>query len=188
MDTTANVRTLAQPEEVELLRRLRQFIALRWVAIAGVLASVAVAGRLFRIQVELAPVLATCAGVVVCNLAFWLWARSADHSAKSGRTLAHAQIVTDLLGLTILLHLTGGIENPFFLFYFFHVGFSVILLESGDVYRVTALAIGLFAAMVGAEYAGWLPHAQLTGFLSAICIVNRPMSSPCSSPLSPRSA
>jgi signal transduction histidine kinase len=166
MDTSANVRTLTQPEQVELLRRLRQFITLRWIAIAGVLASVA-AAELFRIQVELTPVLATCAGIAICNLFFGLWARSAGPTAKSERTLAHTQIVVDLLGLTVLLHLTGGIENPFFLFYFFHVGFGVILLESGQVYPVTALAIGLFTAMVGAEYMGWLPHAPLNGFLSA---------------------
>jgi two-component system phosphate regulon sensor histidine kinase PhoR len=30
---------------------------------------------------------------------------------------------------------------------------------------VTALAIGLFVALVGAEYAGWLPHLTLGGFL-----------------------
>ena len=166
MDTAANVRIQeTRPEEAELLRRLRQFVALRWVAVAGVLASIAAAQTIFAIQVALAPVLATLAGVTACNLAFWLWARSDRRLARTGRTLAYAQIATDLLGLTVLLHLTGGIENPFFLFYFFHVGFSVILLESRDAGPVTALAIGLFVALAGAEYVGWLPHVRLDGFL-----------------------
>jgi len=166
MNTAANVRTPdTRPEEAELLHRLRQFIALRWVAVAGILASAATAQRVFAIQVALAPILATSAGVAACNIAFWFWARSDDRLARTGRTLAHAQIVTDLLGLTVLLHLTGGIENPFFLFYFLHVGLGIILLESRDVYWVTALAIGLFALLVGTEYAGWLPHRRLPGFL-----------------------
>jgi signal transduction histidine kinase len=166
MDTAAKAQVPeTRLEEAELLLRLRQFILLRWVAVAGVLVSVATAQVIFRIQVALTPVLATCASVAACNVAFWLWARSDDRLARTGRALAYAQIVTDLLGLTILLHLTGGIENPFFLFYFFHVGFSIILLESRDVHRVTILAISLFAAMVGAEYAGWLPHVRLAGFL-----------------------
>jgi signal transduction histidine kinase len=166
MNTTANVRTSeTRPEEAELLHRLRQFITLRWLAIAGVLISVAAAEMVFRIQVALTPVLATCAGVAACNLACWLWARPDERLARTSRAFAYVQIVIDLLGLTILLHLTGGIENPFFLFYYFHVGFSIILLDSRDIFRVTALAIGLFVLMVGAEYAGWLPHTRLAGFL-----------------------
>jgi signal transduction histidine kinase len=154
-----------RPEDAELLRRLRQFIALRWVAVVGVLVSIAAAQVIFAIHVALAPVLATSAGVAACNIAFWVWARSDDRLARTGRTLAHAQIATDLLGLTVLLHLTGGIENPFFLFYFLHVGLGIILLESRDVYWVTALAIGLFVLLVGTEYTGWLPHWHLAGFL-----------------------
>ena len=167
MNTAANVRIPeVRPEEAELLRHLRQFVALRWVAVAGVLISIAAAQMIFAVQVVLAPVLVTLAGVMACNVAFWFWARSDQRLARTGRALAHAQIATDLLGLTVLLHLTGGIENPFFLFYFFHVGFSIILLEARDVYPVTLLAIGLFAAMVISEYAGWLPHIQLAGFLA----------------------
>jgi signal transduction histidine kinase len=167
MNTAANVRIPEiRPEEAELLRHLRQFVALRWVAVAGVLISIAAAQMIFAVQVVLAPVLVTLAGVMACNVAFWFWARSDQRLARTGRALAHAQIATDLLGLTVLLHLTGGIENPFFLFYFFHVGFSIILLEARDVYPVTLLAIGLFAAMVISEYAGWLPHIRLVGFLA----------------------
>ena len=165
METTASVQTETQPEQVELPRRLRQFVALRWTAIAGVLISVAAAEAIFHIRLLLLPILVTSAGVALCNTAFWLWARSDERLARSSRAFAYAQIVTDLVGLTLLLHLTGGIENPFFLFYFFHVGFSVILLESRDAGPVTALAIGLFVALAGAEYVGWLPHVRLDGFL-----------------------
>jgi signal transduction histidine kinase len=154
-----------RPEEAELLRRLRQFIALRWVAVAGILMSAAAAQTIFQIHVALIPVLITSAAVAFCNLIFWLWARSIQRSNRNSRVFAHAQIITDLLGLTVLLHFTGGIENPFFLFYFLHVGIGIILLEPPDIHRVTGLAIGLFVVLVGAEYTGWLPHFDLGGFL-----------------------
>jgi len=166
MDPMPDVRIPeTRPEEAELLLRLRQFVALRWVAVACILVSVAAAQTIFKVRIALMPVLATSAAVAFCNLTFWLWVRSPARSNRHGRVFAHAQIITDLLGLTVLLHFTGGIENPFFLFYFLHIGLGIILLEPPDIHRVTALAIGLFVALVGAEYAGWLPHLALGGFL-----------------------
>jgi signal transduction histidine kinase len=46
-----------------------------------------------------------------------------------------------------------------------HIGFGCILLPTRDVYWVTGLAIALFAALVGAELAGWVSHVHLDGFL-----------------------
>lgn len=162
----------APPEEVELPRRLRQYINLRWLAVGAILLIVLLAQAIFRIRFALRPVLGVTVGIVLYNLAFSLWAWgearavfSAEVMVRRGRAFAHAQIVTDLLALTALLHFTGGIENPFFLLYLIHVGFSSILLPARDTYRVTALAIGLFAALVGLEYASWLPHVHLAGYL-----------------------
>ncbi len=81
------------------------------------------------------------------------------------RTFANVQIGADLLTLTILIHLTGGVENPFFLYFFVHIIFASILLPAPDTFRATGLAIGLFTALALAEYAGWVPHVHLEGFL-----------------------
>jgi len=162
----------APPEEVELPRRLRQYINLRWLAVGAILLIVFLAQMAFGVRFALRPVLGVTVGIVLYNLAFSLWAQEearaalpAEAMVRRGRAFAYAQIIADLLALTTLLHFTGGIENPFFILYFIHVGFGSILLPARDAYRVAALAIGLFAALVGLEYAGWWPHVHLAGYL-----------------------
>jgi signal transduction histidine kinase len=162
------------PEEVELQRRLRQYVRLRWLAIVAIVAIVVLTRGGLGIGYPLGPVLGTVGVLIAYNLAFFLWSRREPKSGAStqdlvrqGRTFANAQIVADLLTLTILIHFTGGVENPFFLYYFVHIGFGSILLPARDTYRAAGLATGLFAAMVGAEYAGWIPHVHLDGFLPA---------------------
>jgi signal transduction histidine kinase len=160
------------PEEVELPRRLRQYINLRWFAIAAIVAIVILSQGLLEIGYPLGPVLATVGVLLVYNLIFFAWARRehevdlpGDVRVRRARAFANAQIVADLLTLTIIIHFTGGVENPFFLYYFVHIGFGSILLPARDTYRATGLAIGLFGGLVGLEYAGWVPHVHLDGFL-----------------------
>jgi signal transduction histidine kinase len=161
------------PEEAELPRQLRQYINLRWLAIAAIILIVVLTQGVLDIGYPVGPVLATVGVLTGYNLVFLWWVRrkpGGDSSAESlirrGHNFANVQIVVDLLTLTILLHFTGGVENPFFLYYFVHIGFGSILLPARDTYRATGLAIGLFAALVGSEYAGWLSHIHLEGFLS----------------------
>ncbi len=160
-------------EEIELLRRLRQYITLRWLAIAAIVAIVIFTRVVLEIGYPLGPVLGTIGVLGAYNLIFFWWARrepradlSTDELVHQGRSFANAQIVADLLTLTILLHFTGGVENLFFLYYFVHIGFGSILLPAKDTHRATGLAIGLFTALVGAEYLGWVPHVHLDGFLA----------------------
>lgn len=160
------------PEEIELPRRLRQYINLRWLAIAAIVAIVVLTRGLLGIGYPLDPVLGTVGALLAYNLIFFWWAKRepksdlpADVLVRHGRAFANAQIVADLLTLAILLHFTGGVENPFFLYFLIHIGFGSILLPARDTYRATALAIGLFAALAGFEYAGWVPHIHLDGFI-----------------------
>jgi signal transduction histidine kinase len=160
------------PEEVELLHRLRQYINLRWLAIAAIAAMVILTRGVLGLGYPLGPVRGVMGVLIVYNLIFSWWARResraelpADVLVRQGRAFANAQIVADLLTLTILLHFTGGVENPFFLYYFVHIGFGSILLPARDIYRAAGLAVGLFTVLVGLEYAGWLPHVHVDGFL-----------------------
>jgi signal transduction histidine kinase len=153
------------PEAAQLSRQLRQYLVLRWLAIAGILFVVTVARLAFAIGVAVEPVLAVTLVIAGYNLAFAWWARRTEGLSRHGREFANVQIVADLLALTVLLHFTGGIENPFFLFYFIHIGLGSVLLPESDIYRITALAIGMFAGLVVGEYAACLPHVHLVGFL-----------------------
>ncbi len=164
-ESTSVTRVDPLPEAIELSRQLRRHITLRWIAIAGILLVTLTARVAFNIGLTLTPILGLTLLIAAYNLAFAWWMRHEERPAQRGRAVADAQIVADLLALTVLLHFTGGIENPFFLFYFIHIALGSVLLPARDIYRITALAIVMFAAMVGAEYAGWLAHVHLAGFL-----------------------
>jgi signal transduction histidine kinase len=160
-------------EELGLCRWLRQYIRLRWVAIGALLLGTWVARVFLGVGVPLVPVLSVIAAIVLYNVVFDIWQRrrerrglEPERAACWCRRFAFAQVVADLIALTVLLHFVGGIETPFFLFYLFHVGFGGILLSRRDAYAVMVLAIGLFVLLVGMEFGGWLPHVHLEGFVS----------------------
>ncbi|MBV8879285.1 MAG: hypothetical protein JO332_04950 [Planctomycetaceae bacterium] len=143
----------------ELAERIRWFIRLRWLAVAGILiaaAAVAALGmavswrHLFGLAGLLAALNVVYAGLSrrdVPPLPFTWW-----------------QIVADLTVLTLALHVSGGVENPFAFFYVFHVIIASILLPRGVSYLVAGLATLFFFAMALLEHLGLLPHTEL-GFV-----------------------
>lgn len=158
-------------EELGLLSRVRQYVQLRWLVVVVMLAGVAAGGVLLGIGVSRA-VWWVAAGIALYNVAFSVWMRW--HEQRGGepedllrwyRRFALAQVIADLVALTVLLHFVGGVETPFFLFYLVHVGFGSIMLSRRTAYLVTGLAAGLYAALVLGEFFGWLPHVHLEGFV-----------------------
>src|SRR5579863_2658129 len=99
----------------ELAQRIRWFIRLRWLAIAGILVAAGVAA-------VLEP---SISWIQLCGLAGLLGGFNVLFAALSRRGLAPVpftwwQIATDLTVLTLALHVSGGVENPFAFFYVFH--------------------------------------------------------------------
>jgi len=185
------------PEESALVIRIGVFVAMRWIAIAGVLIASLLAIQVFNISFPLLPVYIICAGMAVYNIVLFLQARSlkaeASGSTPQGlavslrrlftnlgllpkatspliektRAIGNIHIILDLLTLTVLLHFTGGIENPFIFYFVFHVIIAGILLHYRVVYFVATAAIILVLLLVGLEYSGVIPHVHLEGFTSA---------------------
>lgn len=155
------------PVDRELSDRVRWLIALRWVVLA-VAVTVVLAGNhwLGRVLPTL-PLWATFAAVAVYNLGFWVIAvrlvsRSAPYECHA--VLMHAQILLDLLAITVVLHYSGGLENPFSLYYVLLVVIGSILMhrKASLLYALTATI--LWIALMLLEAIGYLPHYNLTGF------------------------
>jgi signal transduction histidine kinase len=153
-------------EQTELIVRLRWFIHLRWLfgaaaLLAGAALSYAPLGRVQGRQVVLVAL-----GLLAYNWLFWLLERWLAHKhpethARRAALAASAQIILDLIGLTLILHATGGIENPFCIFYVFHMVIATLLLRVRDVFSLAGLAIVLFTSLTVAEMKDWLPHNSL---------------------------
>lgn len=91
---------------------LRTLVILRWMAIAGQSATIAVAAGWFHFDLPLLACLAVIAASVAMNLNATARLKRSDGSAPDG-TLTAAHLGFDILQLSALLALTGGLQNPF---------------------------------------------------------------------------
>ena len=157
------------PEEAALIMRLKIFSRMRWFAILGVIIATLVASEVFRIGFPTLPVYIISAVMAVYNLVLMYQERGLE-TMPTGlvipkiRTLSNIHMVLDLVALTVILHFTGGIENPFIFFFVFHIITASIALHYRVVYLLSTAAILMISLLVGLEYAGIIPHANLAGF------------------------
>ena len=91
---------------------LRTLVILRWMAIAGQSATVATATLYFHFELPLWGCLAVIAVSVIMNLNATARLKRIDGSLPDGRMTA-AHLGFDILQLSVLLALTGGLQNPF---------------------------------------------------------------------------
>src|SRR5262245_16681723 len=140
----------------ELAERIRWFIRLRWLAVAGILIAAGVVASL-GLAISWQQLLGLAGLLAALNVAY------AALSRRSVPPLPFTwwQIVADLTVLTLALHVSGGIENPFAFFYVFHVIIASILLPPRVSYLVAALATIFFLVMALLEHVGAVSHAAL---------------------------
>ena len=91
---------------------LRTLVILRWMAIAGQSATVVTATLYFHFDLPLWGCLAVIAASVIMNLNATARLKRIDGSLPDGRMTA-AHLGFDILQLSVLLALTGGLQNPF---------------------------------------------------------------------------
>jgi signal transduction histidine kinase len=161
------------PLQVELIERIDWLISLRWLAVVGTLLTIVVVNFYFPGLLLQGPLVATTAAIALYNFLFFLYARqlgaheSTALRLRQSTLFAYVQIALDLIALTMLLHFSGGVENPFAVFFIFHMIIASILLSSIASFLVALLASLLFAAMVLFEYTGLIPHHNLVGLINA---------------------
>ena len=141
--------------EVELTERIHWFIRLRWLAAVGVVGATIAASTLLDVPVGQSGLLGVALIIAACNTLFHGWERilTADGDGSipfaRARRFAHVQIATDLACLGVLLHYSGGIENPLSSFFAFHMIIASMLLSREMAYGQAALAVAIYAGLVG---------------------------------------
>jgi len=152
-------------KKAELIERIHWLIRLRWIAILGLFITTYIASSVFNVVTWVAPLYVI--GIILgsVNAGFLFYTRVL-RTKKYAIVQKHAgiQIMWDLVSLTCLVYFGGGIENPFILYFLFHVIIAGILLEKIYSYLQAAFATCLFALMILLEYYSVIPHQHLNMF------------------------
>jgi signal transduction histidine kinase len=183
------------PAAAELVERIEWLIRLRWIAVLGVVCTIEAARRILGLPLALGPLYGLTAGLAFYNLILtvfvkrlervqrteparrpralprsvvrMLWGMNLDVEAPEAAALANIQISIDLLLLALLLHFAGGIENPFIIFFIFHIIIASILLSPRATCIQATLGFGLISAVAFSECFGILRHYPLGGMWTA---------------------
>ena len=159
------------PENIRLVKRAYWLIKLRWIAIVCVVIGTYVSSNVLAITLEdfalygIATLL-TLYNMTVLSLLNRLAKGNKEVPCIAVKTIINFQISADLLILTVLLHFSGGIENPFVFYFIFHMIIASILLSTWESYLQASFAVLLFGLLVLLEYKQLIPHYCLTGFVS----------------------
>jgi CRP/FNR family cyclic AMP-dependent transcriptional regulator len=142
------------PEESTAIRRIQYGINFRWLAIVGVIAITAAATQGFGISFHTLPILLTVTVIALYNLALWRYAERLESDEATDiipkiRRYVWVQSAADLIATTVIIHYAGGVENPLFLYYVFHVILASIILPYRSAYMLATLAVVLFTSLVG---------------------------------------
>jgi len=155
------------PADRELSDRVRWLIRLRWVWLVAAVVTIVVGNYWLGGVLPLVGLWVTLAAVAAYNLVFALISyRLVGPSSpyEVYARLINIQIILDLVALTVVLHFSGGLENPFSAFYVILVVAGSILMTKRDSYVYAAIATLLWVGLLVLEAYGILPHHNLVGF------------------------
>jgi signal transduction histidine kinase len=153
-----------------LIERIYWLIKLRWVAITGVVLTVLFAKQVLNAPLNNLSLYGVAAFLAIYNLIFTLHLKRLEKKRPAqliliANRIANIQIALDLLSLTMLIHFSGGIENPFIFYFVFHMIIASIILSRRASFLQATFAVFLFMLMVWLEYTGFLKHYCLKGFV-----------------------
>ncbi len=161
-DSTSGGGAREEGLTVHLLERAAWLIRLRWAAIVGVAAAVFLSARAEWVP-DARPLALIALAMVAYNAVFQRLNRRGPSRVESDAVEARlfVQLLCDLASLSLLLHWSGGIENPFAMFFAFHMAIAAILLERWNAFLLAGLAMLLFGGTVVTEHLGLVPHHTL---------------------------
>lgn len=141
--------------------RLRSMILLRWVAIAGQLTAITVAQQLYGLRLEIGLCYLAVGASVIANLvAIFVF----PENKRLTETENMLMVLFDLLQLSFLLFLTGGLHNPFALLMLGPVTISAAVLTLRSTVFLGATAIVLVSLLAQFHY----PLRTDLGYILAI--------------------
>ena len=127
---------------------LRTLVFVRWIVIIGQLVTVSIVALGFRFPMQLTAVLVVIALATLVNLLGMIMRRG---RALSDRTVAF-YLAFDILQLSALLFLTGGLTNPFAVLVLGPIAVAAAVLGRDYSFALTFLAIICLAALFASPF------------------------------------
>jgi two-component system, sensor histidine kinase RegB len=120
--------------------RLRTLIVLRWFAVGGQLSAILLAQRYFDLELDLGLCFMAIGASVVANLiAIFVY----PENKRLSELEVMLMLIFDMVQLSSLLYLTGGLNNPFALLILAPVTISATALRTGPTIVIGGVAIAL---------------------------------------------
>jgi|WetSurMetagenome_2_1015567.scaffolds.fasta_scaffold08230_4 signal transduction histidine kinase len=157
---------------LRIVRLAYWLIRLRWFAILGIFIAYYLAKHSLHITISDLPVYIIILLLILLNvlsISFLKYLQKSQirKSLKNVKRIINFQISTDLIVLTVLLHYSGGVENPFIIYYIFHMIIGSIMLTTKESFVQTSFALLLLGSMTFLEYSGIIQHYPLQGFITS---------------------
>ncbi len=145
-----------------LQSRIAWSIRLRWLSLCGFFLVTLAVKYSYGLQLPYDKIWTTLEILAFVNVLYFVLSRLAkSFSLLTELAVLIIHIVVDLLFLTIIVHLTGGIENPIYLFYIFHVVMGSIVFPHRVAWILATFVILLFGLLLYLENTGILYHYTL---------------------------
>ncbi|MGE4323042.1 MAG: ATP-binding protein [Sphingobium sp.] len=125
------------PADAAARKNMALLIQLRWIAIAGQVATVLIVHFAMGIALPLAPMLMVPCIAAAVNLASLAILRRRPDIAHAELSLA---LLFDVLALTAQLYMSGGATNPFISLYLLQVALGAVLLDRRSIWGIVLLS------------------------------------------------
>lgn len=134
----------------------RWLVSLRWAACAVVFGAAFLAHVVLGVIANPWPLYAVGLAMVGYNLLFQHVLGQADSNGGVERSI-FAQILLDLIALTLLLYFSDLSRNPFLVYFVFHMIIAGIYLRGAAPYFFALLSTLVVGTIMALEYLGWIP-------------------------------
>ncbi|SEK94213.1 two-component system, sensor histidine kinase RegB [Roseateles sp. YR242] len=140
----AGLSVMLAPDSQAGRSNLMQLVQLRWLAVAGQLATVVSVHYTLNIRLPVAEMLTLLAVLLLFNLACWIrtrWVPSVSNAEL------FAGLLVDVAVLSGQLYYSGGVTNPFVFLYLLQIAVGAVLLPARFIWPMVWLTAACFLAL-----------------------------------------
>jgi signal transduction histidine kinase len=145
------------------------FIRFRWIALIVLVSAGYIVKNLFGVSIQDNDIYYLSVLLLVLNVVHTFIIKRI--TLKGGKRIiqkikneVHFQIISDLIILTLVIHFSGGIENPLILFYFMHMIIASAIFSTLESFLHALFSLFLVALLTFLEYYSVIPHYHLDGY------------------------